>query len=212
LTRIDIHVHTTASACSIFPPRGLAALAVSMNLPVVVITNHHDCRGETELLKKILSPQGILLIPGVEITNKWGDFLVFGENLDEIQKRSGQFPRELLPRNDVAVVWAHPYRMMTESQVNAIKWEVAPYVDAIEVVNGNCLIRNNRANSLAQHLSLELEKPGVAGSDAHSDRMFFMTWTEFEEPVKSQKDFIDCIKKGRVSAGPAQIDPMRLFA
>jgi hypothetical protein len=179
---------------------------------VVVITNHHDNKKDTAVLSKIFNPRGVLLISGIEITNDWGDFLIFGENLGEFQKRKSQFPVHSLPRDDVAVVWAHPYRMMPESQVNALKWQVAPYVDAIEVVNGNCLLRNNRANSLAQDLARELDKPGVAGSDAHSDRMFFMTWTEFVEPVTCQKDFINCIKRGKVRAGPEQIDPSKILA
>lgn len=212
MTRIDVHVHTTASPCSIFTPRSLSTLALDMKLPVVITTNHHDCRGDVEFLKKILSPQGVLLISGLEITNSWGDFLIFGEDLSEFQKKRSFFPEKLLPRKDLAVIWAHPYRMMPESQVNAIKHEVAPYIDAVEVVNGNCMLRNNRANELAKNLARELGKPGVAGSDAHSDRMFFMTWTEFCEPVDSVGEFVQCIKEGKVQAGPGQIDPMRLMA
>lgn len=204
MPRIDLHVHTTASSCSIFQPRALAALAVSMNLPAVVITNHHDCRGDTAQLGKVLERAGILLFPGLEITNRWGDFLLLGESLEELQPRRRDFPAGLLPRPDVAVIWAHPYRLMSPAEVESIAPRVMPFIDAVEGINGNCLIENGEANRMAMEMGRRMGKPLTGGSDAHSDRMFFSAWTDFERPVRGWRDLVGQLKEGRVSPGCCQ--------
>lgn len=201
MPELDIHVHTTTSSCSVFPPDTLVRMALEMKLPAVVITNHHDSTGDVEYLKKQLEPNGIMVFPGLELTNQWGDFLVYGEDLREFQGYYGEFPVHALPRDDIAVVWAHPYRFYSEHEVNRVKFDVAPYIDAVEAVNGNCIKTCPHANDLAFRLAVELEKPVTAGSDAHHPSMFFMTYTHFTVPVNSYRDFIKAIKNGQVGVG-----------
>jgi hypothetical protein len=45
---------------------------------------------------------------------------------------------------------------------------ILPLVDAIEVFNARCIVRN--ANQLAREFAASQNKPGSAGSDAHSYR------------------------------------------
>lgn len=196
--RIDLHVHTTASACSVLQPRALAALCVSMDLPVVVTTNHHDSYSDTNYLHRELESHGILYFPGMEITTRWGDFLLFGRDLAPFQGKHDRFPVELLPNPDIAVIWAHPYRLMSDVKVESIKWEVAEYIDAVEGINGNCLYNNRINNYKATDMAKEIGRPTVGGSDAHSDRMFFVAWTEFDEPVLEVSDLVGQIKSGSV--------------
>lgn len=199
--KIDIHVHTTASSCSIFSPHELVQLAGIEKASVIVTTNHHNSCDDVTLLEYELGIRSIKYFPAIEISNNWGDFLLFGENLSDFQEPRNFFPAHLLPRDDIAVVWAHPFRFMHEDEVNFIKWEVAKYIDAVEIINGNCLRKCPWANVLASRLAGEIGKPGTAGSDAHSAKMFFMAWTEFEEPVNSYGDLVRQIKEGRVRPG-----------
>lgn len=201
LVKIDLHVHTTASACSVFSPKELVDLATKMNVKVVVTTNHHDSYKEANFLKRAFSSKGILYFPALEMSTRWGDFLFFGEDLSDFQGYFTEFPTHLLPRDDVAVVWAHPYRFMHEKEVDSIKEEVALYIDAIEGINGNCLWDNPDANQKAQHLAKMLNKPITGGSDAHSSYMFFKVWTEFFSPVNSYLDFVHSLKRGMVKGG-----------
>jgi len=201
LVDIDIHVHTTISSCSIFYPEALVFQAAKMKLPVVVTTNHHNSIGDSDYLREKLEPLGINYFSGLEMTNQWGDFLIFGEELCEFQGFIDSFPTDLLPRDNVAVVWAHPYRFYSRYEIERIKHLVSPYIDAIEGINGNCMRSCPRANDLAINLGRELDKPLVAGSDAHSENMFFMAHTNFKIPVRSYSDFINALKEGLVDMG-----------
>jgi predicted metal-dependent phosphoesterase TrpH len=196
--KIDTHVHTTTSSCSIFTPAELVEQAIHKKVKAVVTTNHHNSYGDADFLQEAFQNLGILYFPGIEITNCWGDFLLFGENLDEFQTQQKEFPLSLLPRPDIAVVWAHPYRFMPEHEIDEIKWKVEKYIDAVEVINGNCMISRPAANRKAWELAFELDKPALAGSDAHSERMFFITWTVFEQRISTYADFINCIKSRKV--------------
>ncbi|MDQ7821326.1 MAG: PHP domain-containing protein [Candidatus Eremiobacteraeota bacterium] len=195
--RIDLHVHTTASSCSAFTPLQLVHGARSEEAAVVVTTNHGDSLGDSDYLREELGKHGILYFPAMEITTEWGDFLLFSEHLDEFQHIM-RFPVVSLPDPAVAVIWAHPFEFFTEEHVHEIKYDVAPYIDAIEAINGKCL-RSPWMNQMAMDLSRELEKPMTAGSDAHSAKNFFLVWTEFPTPIETYADFVKALKQGSFS-------------
>jgi predicted metal-dependent phosphoesterase TrpH len=196
--KIDLHVHTSASSCSHFAPIELVYYARQEKHPVVVTTNHHDSVSDVDYLSAELGAAGILYFPALEMTTKWGDFLLYGEDLSLFQETRDEFPKDLLPSPDIAVVWAHPFEFLSEHYVNSIKHEAAPFIDAVEAINGKCMVSNKKANALALQMAFDLKKPVVAGSDAHSPRRFFLTWTEFLEPVSSYADLVKCLKTGRV--------------
>jgi len=66
--KIDLHVHTRASACSSFDALRLAWSARVEGYPVVVTTSHHDERGDGEELSRECERFGILYLPALEMT------------------------------------------------------------------------------------------------------------------------------------------------
>ncbi len=113
----------------------------------------------------------------------------------------------LLPRTvDDHRIWAHPYEFVTSRYVDSIKSDVAPYIDAVEVLNGSreCMSRSKHfrkgisANEQARGLAAELGMPPVAGSDAHQGRHYFTAWTVFPEAVTCYGDLVLALKEGRV--------------
>jgi predicted metal-dependent phosphoesterase TrpH len=200
--KIDLHVHTSASACSSLAAVEYVYYASQDKWPVIVTTNHYDSVGDAAFLTAECERYGILYLPAIEITTPWGDFLLYGRDLGDFQSEGplDDFPRGLLPRPDIAVVWAHPYSYMRRAEVEAIAEQAAPYIDAIEVINGkNRAKSGNTANIQAMELSRMLKKPAVAGSDAHSPYRLFSTWTEFDDPVRTYDDLVLAIKGGRVA-------------
>ncbi len=203
IMNIDLHVHTSASPCSHFAPIELVYYAKLENHPVIITTNHHDSYSDVDFLRSELGAAGILYFPAIEVTCDWGDFLLYGEDLSDLRGPFETFPSHLLPRPGIAVVWAHPYEFVSDSFVERIMDQAAPFVDAIEVLNGKCRAKkDNSANEKALALAQKLGKPGVAGSDAHSPHRFFDTWTEFLQPVTCYTDLVRCIKKGSVALPP----------
>ncbi|MFP4496602.1 MAG: PHP-associated domain-containing protein [Vulcanimicrobiota bacterium] len=194
--KIDLHVHTTTSSCSGFSPQQLVEKVKEFKPYAVTITNHHNYTGDVTFLQEKIGQMGIPFFAGMEITNNWGDFLLFGKDLKTFKGHRGNFPTDLLPDPDIAVVWAHPYRFMNEDEINRIKYDVVNYIDAIEGVNGNCLKGCPQANYQALNLAEELDLPTTAGSDSHNRKMFFMTWTEFDNPIETYDDLIFNLKQG----------------
>lgn len=204
--KIDIHAHTTASACSRMTPQQLASAALRLNLEVVVITNHGDSFRDRDVLRKILEPHGVKVFSGIEISTDWGDFLLFGNDLLAFEGMTGtwknplprgQFPVHLLPCPETAVVWAHPSRI-SENYLEDIKWKVAPYIDAVEVLNGNPHMETPESSQRAYNLAIELKKPMIAASDAHNAKDYFSYATEFLTPVESYADLVKAVKSGDI--------------
>jgi len=199
--KIDLHVHTSASACSSLAAVEYVYYAQQDKWPVLITTNHYDSVSDAAFLTAECERYGILFLAAIEITTPWGDFLLYGKDLSGFQSEGPleEFPGDLLPNPDIAVVWAHPYSYMKRTEVEAIAEQAAPYVDAIEVINGkNRAKSGNTANIQAMELSAVMKKPAVAGSDAHSPYRLFSAWTEFDDPVRTYEDLVRSIKEGRV--------------
>ncbi|MBM4122111.1 MAG: PHP domain-containing protein [Nitrospira sp.] len=71
MSRIDLHLHTTHSDGSL-PPAGVLALAKQAGVSALAITDHDIVDGIPEAIK-IGADLGIEVIPGIEISSRWGD-------------------------------------------------------------------------------------------------------------------------------------------
>ncbi len=67
-------------------------------------------------------------------------------------------------------------------------------VDAIEVLNGGCV---EREDALAQEVARLLGKPGVAGSDAHMPSEVGRYATVFEKELESEEEMLAELRAGR---------------
>jgi len=70
--------------------------------------------------------------------------------------------------------------------------------DAIEVLNGGCIDRENR---LALDVARRLGKPQTAGSDAHMPLELGRYGTVFEKNLESEEDMLRELKAGRFQPG-----------
>ena len=66
--------------------------------------------------------------------------------------------------------------------------------DAIEVLNGGCI---ERENALAQDVARVLGRPGVAGSDAHMPSEVGRYATVFEKELESEEEMLAELRAGR---------------
>lgn len=81
-TRVDLHVHTTASDGSLTPAE-VVRLALSQGLTAIALTDHDSVSGVAEA-QAAARGTGLEVIPGVEISSDWpvGDFHILGLYLD----------------------------------------------------------------------------------------------------------------------------------
>ena len=188
--RIDLHVHTSISPCSVLQPEELLAHARGKGLDGVCITDH-DSKDILAQITEGFQPDGLLVLVGMEYTTRQGDFLVYG--VEERLPR-GLHARELIGlarRLGGAVVAAHPFRGWRPADPAFLREGLCPIV---EVDNGR---NTDQENEQARLLAERIRAHAVAGSDAHSLDELGTRPTEFTVPVRSMADLVDALVHGR---------------
>jgi predicted metal-dependent phosphoesterase TrpH len=162
---VETHCHTYWSTDCLMLPERLIAAARAAGLDRLAITDHNLVGGALEAAR--LAPDFIIV--GEEIKTSEGELLAY--YVQEYIPR-GLTPEETIRRlrdQQAAISVAHPF---DHERSGAWKEEnlrrILPLVDAVEVFNARCIVRN--ANQLAREFAASEEKPGSAGSDAHSYR------------------------------------------
>jgi predicted metal-dependent phosphoesterase TrpH len=168
--RIDFHVHSFFSADGVSSPEDLIVSAHSAGLNAFAITDHNTCEAVDYMLERGLMRadgrpvDGLLVIPGVEVTTADGHLLCLGCRLPATLKG--------LPAVDVCrmaheagglCVAPHPYDLFRAGIREAVL-DTLP-LDGLEVFNAATTLKrhNRKAYDYAQRRGL----PMTAGSDAH---------------------------------------------
>lgn len=198
--RLDIHVHTSpGSRCSLMKVSSYLQASNNLGLKAICVTNHGNM-DDYDLLRE-RAPAGRVVIPGVEISSVYGDFLIFSTDHDFLR---GLQPAQPLPERadrpyETAVVWAHPFagspggELMDEEFLAG----VAPKVDGIEIFNGNW--PDEKASALARSVASRYRLAELGGSDAHRSENLFRCWTEVGE-MGGDADLIKAIRSRSTKA------------
>ncbi|MCL5987215.1 MAG: hypothetical protein M1371_11745 [Actinobacteria bacterium] len=195
---IDLHAHTyPASRCSMIDPYEYVIAIYKEGASVATITNHGTILANPSL-RMFFKQKNILFIPGIEVSTQYGDFLFYSDDEEFLKKLNARmdFPFSLLPRPDIAVVWAHPLMgggmsgaVYSDSYIDNLKG----YVDGVEIYNSHYQISAHfieKAKSIAECLGAA--KTG--GSDCHDIESVFSCATRFDYEVTSALNFIEQIK------------------
>ena len=193
MIRIDLHVHTAYSGDSNISPKMLVEqLNLNPTVKAVAITDHDTIEGYRQVKKFVRAYEGLLVIPGIEVSTFEGHINILG--VEEMPKypisvrESVDFAKE---RHAVIIV-PHPYRVCGLGDY-ARKIDA----DAIETLNYRATKVENR---LAEILAREMNLPGVAGTDAHRPDQLFKVYTEVDaEP--NVDSVLRAIRNGAVKVG-----------
>ncbi|MBI4362756.1 MAG: PHP domain-containing protein [Euryarchaeota archaeon] len=190
--RFDLHIHTSRSYDGRDPPEAILRRAREAGLDGVAITDHNTTRGSREAQAK---PDGLLVIPGVEVSTRGGHLLVLGAPEDIPRRLSPEETIERAHRAGALVIVPHPFHPLRHP-IGAFEHLGA---DAIEVFNSRYLtgVGNRRARRRAGAAGL----PMVAGSDAHIAGMVGRGVTEVEAGERSVEAVLEAIRRGRTRAG-----------
>jgi len=175
-------------------------------LNTICLTNHGNV--EDYLVLKQEAPAGLTVIPGVEISSEYGDFLIFSTDFDflsSLKILQGLPPREDRPKES-AVVWAHPFAGLAGKQLpeDFVK-RVAVQVDGIEVYNGNW--PDEEASERAREIAGRYDLAELGGSDAHRCEDLLKCYTEVKVVVASAAELIGAIKNKLTQASFPQLSP-----
>jgi predicted metal-dependent phosphoesterase TrpH len=200
--RVDLHVHTyPASSCSTIVYRDLIAYCREQHIGAIALTNHGNV-DDNRRLEGPLAEVGTVLVHGVEISTLCGDFIVYSPDLDYLAgfKDIQAVPPAGTIADHAAMVWVHPAAgggRSGSSYYSGLAVQVAPLIDALEVLNGNWSDAHHV--EVAQQLAETLGLPATGGSDAHTVDRLGRCATEVEGTVASTADVVAAIKSGAVA-------------
>lgn len=142
---------------------------------------------------------GVLVLPGMEVLNDYGDFLVFGAPEDCLSRRDIFSLIDYVHRLGGVVIAAHPFTGHGVCRAVGPKMarEIIARVDAVEVLNGRAPAGDC---ARARRLAVAHGKPEVGGSDAHRPEEMFRAATHFAGEIKTVSDLVREIKAGRCRA------------
>jgi predicted metal-dependent phosphoesterase TrpH len=204
----DLHIHTTTSADSNLSPLELIQEAKRIGLDGVVVTEHDRC-WDRFAIRDLAAEHDFMFLRGMEVSTDLGHILVYG--LDEYVSGilRAEKLREVVDEAGGAMVAAHPFRRIftrdfrngqedaPQSLQEAADRRIFALTDGIEVGNGGSI---DRENKLAMEVCDYLGQAPTGGSDAHSDLGIGRFATQFDDPIKTEADVIEALKKRRCRA------------
>jgi predicted metal-dependent phosphoesterase TrpH len=199
--RAELHCHTTASD-GVLSPSSCIRRAARVGLQVLAITDHNTADAALEFWNAPLQ-QGVLVIPGEEISTEVGHVLAY-------------FVRQTIPpgpfkqviaevrRQGALAFMAHPYHIplanrWRNKKLTLLQPEQLPLLDGIEATNAH-----NRppANRLAQQLVQQHNLLSISGSDAHFPWEIGNAVTELDLPEFSLTGARQALDEGCVHPLP----------
>jgi predicted metal-dependent phosphoesterase TrpH len=166
---IDLHVHSFFSGDGVSSPEELIESARKKGLNGFAITDHNTCDAISYMLSKGLMREdglpvnGMLVIPGVEVTTAEGHLLCIGAILPNLKGVPAvEVCRQIHEAGGLAIP-PHPYDLfragIRESVLDTLE------IDALEVFNAATTLR--RYNRIAFEYAKDRGLPMTAASDAH---------------------------------------------
>jgi predicted metal-dependent phosphoesterase TrpH len=197
--RIDLHVHSFFSADGVSRPEDLIAAARAAGLNGFAITDHNTCDAVDYMISHGLMRadgqpvNGMLVIPGIEVTTADGHLLCLGCVLPSSLKGmpSAEVCRLAQEAGGLAVA-PHPYDLF-RAGIRESVLDTLP-LDGLEVFNAATTLKrhNRKAFDYAQKRGL----PMTAGSDAHHAGAVGVACTIVETDDFSVRGVLEALRRG----------------
>ena len=210
---IDMHIHTiVGSMDSDISSKRLGEQAVAMGLSGVAITEHlHQWRADD--VEHFRREHGIFVFNAREWSTDMGHIIVLGLPPEVRGIARARDLRAACQDSGAYMVLAHPFRYFPgpsnflfgnrrDSHTMTVE-ELAEHpffslVDAVEVLNGGCI---ERENLLAQEVADHLRMRQTGGSDAHMPLEVGRYVTIFEADITSEEQMLAELRAGRFRPG-----------
>lgn len=176
ILKLDAHVHSKKSFDCVQSLEDIAKACKECGTHGAVICDHDIACTEFKII------DGILILPGIEISTEHGHLLglLINENVEPT--RDFELAVERIHAAGGLAVLAHPYenRRLTNEFVRKRIEKLADKLDGIECANGRAPLFVERANEYAYADAERLGLAQLGGSDAHTHIEVGKTYTEIE--------------------------------
>jgi predicted metal-dependent phosphoesterase TrpH len=196
---IDLHCHSRFSADGVAEPEALVAEAREKGLQGFAITDHNTSACVDYFLehgfmnREGLPVDGLLIIPGQEITTAEGHLLAIGVSLpDDLKGIPALEAVRIIHEAGGLAIPPHPYDRfragIREPVLDTLE------LDALEAFNAATTLKryNRHAFAYAQTRGL----PMTAASDAHDSEALGTAYSILEAETFSVAGVLDAIRKG----------------
>ena len=201
--KIDTHIHSKYSKDSITPLEDIIKYSQQIGLKAIAITDHDEIEGTWQVRK--LEHEGLLLIPGEEVSSTEGHIIALGIT-DYIKPL--QTPAETIDQihdNAGIAIAAHPYCYYRSGLGNIVQ---SLDIDAMETMNSRFIF--GVSNYIAKKISNKNKIPPIGASDAHFVKGIGRCYTEVKD-CDDVDELLKEIKKGNTSAH-GERTPLNLIA
>ncbi len=174
IIKIDLHVHSHYSEDAIGSPKQIVRSIRKKGINGVAITDHNSIKGGLEGLK--LKNEGVIVIPGVEISTLEGHLLAVGVKEDITRGLPLLETIEIIYEKGGVPIIPHLFRAMSGvKEKNLIK--VASRINSIEVFNSCSL---SKTNTKMERIAERYNLGGTGGSDSHEPEYAGYGYTTFD--------------------------------
>lgn len=189
--KLDLHVHSTHSPDGRVRPIEIMKCAKKVGLEGICIADHNTLKGSREA-KELAKEFDLVVVRGMEVSSKDGHVLAYGIDSEFNRKRCAlNTVRDIRKWGGLAAI-AHPYRWW--SGVGQ-KLTIKSTPDALETFNARSTEGHNKK---ASKLRTRMKVRQVAGSDAHYLEDVGRAYIISENPLGSEEEVLEAIRKGRV--------------
>ncbi|NLV25879.1 MAG: PHP domain-containing protein [Methanomicrobiales archaeon] len=186
----DLHIHTSCSKDGESSVQQVLSAAIAAGLDAIAITDHDTMQGY-KIAREL--DTSVLVIPGVEISTREGHVIALGIETAPNHGQPVLDTIKMVQDKGGITILPHPFHRYRHGA--ALKCpESFRISDAIEVYNSRYVIPH--ANQRAMRLAKKLDKPAVAGSDAHNAR-FVGYGRTLIDAEKNIEDILQAIKEGK---------------
>ncbi|HRV96031.1 MAG TPA: CehA/McbA family metallohydrolase [Anaerolineae bacterium] len=206
----ELHCHTTFSD-GWASPAACVRYAARRGLKILAITDHNTAAGALPYWQQPVQ-DGVLVIPGEEISTELGHVLAFF-----VRETIAPGPFETVVANirdqGALPFMAHPYHIALGN-----RWRKKPILKptadhlnrlaGLEIYNGH---NRSRANRLAVQLAHEKGLPAIAGSDAHLPWEIGNARTAFDLPNLGLDIVRVALELGQMQALPRRVNAFPVY-
>jgi predicted metal-dependent phosphoesterase TrpH len=188
--RADLHLHSRHSPDSSLEPAQIAKLAKARGLQALALTDHNTVSGHGAMADACKA-EGLLFLPGIEVTTREGHVLAYGVKTAPKEGKSAVETIEEIHALGGIASAAHPERVYTGLSTAVVR---SARFDAVEAFNSQSAAHHN---AQARRVAEELHLPVTGGSDAHAPSRVSMGYLAMELSSESMDAAIDQILKGK---------------
>ena len=194
---IDLHTHSFFSGDGVSSPEKLIESARRKGLHGFAITDHNTCDAVYYMLDKGLMREdglpvdGLLILPGVEVTTEEGHLLCIGTTLPNLKGVPAAEVCQVIHEHGGLAIPPHPYDLFRAGIRQSVLETLE--IDGLEVFNAATTLKryNRQAFEYAEMRGL----PMTAGSDAHHEAAIGTAYTILQTEDFSMKGLLAQVVK-----------------